>query len=103
MSAWSRVRWIAQGAWRGLRAVLFAGFAVVSVAGVIRASTVKGVVEDRRAELRRLQQQLAEQQARGEELESSLVAFKARPDVREQVIRRELGMLKDGERVYTFR
>lgn len=89
--------------WSAVRMVLFTGFAIVSAVGVLRAWTIRGTVDDRRAELNRLQYQLVEQQVRGEELQSRLVAFRSRSDVRMQAIRGELGMLRDNERFFVFK
>lgn len=89
--------------WRVLRFVLFSSFAVISAAGLLRAWTAKGTVNDRRSELVRLHEQLLEQQSRGEELQSRLDAFDTRSDVRIQAIRSELGMLRDGEQFFVFK
>lgn len=90
-------------AWRTVRTVLFTAFALVSAFGILRAWTVRGTVDDRRAELVQLQNQLVEQQVRGEALQSRLTAFKARSDVRIQTIRSELGMLRDRERFFVMK
>ena len=92
-------RWL----WNTLRVVLFTVFAVVCAVGLWHSWTAKGSVDDRRAELARLQEQLLEQQMRGEELQSRLGAFAKRPDVRRQTIRAELGMLGENERFYVFK
>jgi len=89
--------------WRWIRGTLFALFFVISAAGLARAWTARGFVADRRAELGHLQAQLAEQQIRGEQLQSRLDAFKRRDAVRLQTIRAELGMLRDNERFYVFK
>jgi hypothetical protein len=103
MSFRRRLAHIARTTWRVTRAVLFVSFALIALGGLVRAGTAKGVVDDRRTELRRLQRQLDEAQDRGDELDSRLAAFRTRPEVRMQTIRRELGMLRDGERVFVFR
>lgn len=89
--------------WQGTRALLFVAFAVISSVGIFHAATAQGSVHDREAELVRLQEQLLEQQMRGEELSSRLGAFRQRGDVREQAIRSELGMLRDNEKFYIFK
>lgn len=89
--------------WRVTRLVLFSAFAVVSAAGLLRAWTAQGNVNDRRSELLRLHEQLLEQQARGQQLQSRLEAFDTRTDVRIQAIRTELGMLRDNERFFVFK
>ena len=89
--------------WRVTRFVLFSAFAVVSAAGLLRAWTAQGTVNDRRSELVRLHEQLLEQQGRGEQLQSRLEAFDTRSDVRIQAIRTELGMLRDNERFFIFK
>ena len=70
--------------WHGIRLMLFTIFAVVSAVGLWHSWTAKGSVDDRRAELVRLEEQLLEQKMRGEELQSRLGAFAgraaARPD-----------------------
>jgi len=105
MAATGKQRWRPRfGAlWAGVRVVLFTSFAIISAAGILRAWTVHGTVDDRRTELFRLQNQLLEQQVRGEELQSRLGAFRTRSDVRIQTIRSELGMLRNRERFYVFK
>jgi LPS O-antigen subunit length determinant protein (WzzB/FepE family) len=89
--------------WSAVRTTLFTAFALVSAFGILRAWTVRGTVDDRRAELVQLQNQLVEQQVRGEALESRVAAFRTRSDVRIQTIRSELGMLRDREKFYVFK
>ena len=89
--------------WQGTRIVLFVSFAMISDVGIFRASNSQGTVNDRESELIRLQEQLLEQQMRGEELSSRLGAFKSRGDVRVQAIRGELGMLRENEKFYIFK
>jgi predicted DNA-binding protein with PD1-like motif len=98
-----RLRHGLQTLWSAVRLVLFTGFAIVSAVGILRAWTIRGTVDDRRAELTRLQYQLVEQQLRGEDLHSHLAAFRSRSDVRMQAIRGELGMLRDNERFFVFK
>jgi hypothetical protein len=95
-------RW-RKAVWSVVRTTLFTTFALVSAFGILRAWTVRGTVDDRRAELVQLQNQLVEQQVRGEALESRLGAFRTRSDVRIQTIRSELGMLRDREKFYVFK
>ena len=104
MASWRKrigttFRWL----WQGVRLVLFTVFAVVSAVGLWHSWTAKGSVDDRRAELHRLEEQLLEQKMRGEELQSRLGAFASRPDVRRQTIRAELGMLGENEKFYVFK
>lgn len=104
MASWRKriattFRWL----WHGVRLVLFTVFAVVSTVGLWHSWTAKGSVDDRRAELHRLEEQLLEQKMRGEELQSRLGAFASRPDVRRQTIRAELGMLGENEKFYVFK
>ncbi len=89
--------------WNGVRLMLFTVFAVVSAIGLWHSWTAKGSVDDRRAELHRLEERLLEQRMRGEELQSRLGAFASRPDVRRQTIRAELGMLGENEKFYLFK
>lgn len=89
--------------WNGTRVLLFTVFAVVSAVGLWHSWTAKGSVDDRHAELTRLEDQLLEQRMRGEELQSRLGAFTSRPDVRRQVIRAELGMLGENEKFFVFK
>ncbi len=89
--------------WHGIRLMLFTIFAVVSAVGLWHSWTAKGSVDDRRAELVRLEEQLLEQKMRGEELQSRLGAFAGRADVRRQTIRAELGMLGENEKFYLFK
>lgn len=104
MANWKRaLTTTAKWVWNGVRLVLFTIFAVVSAIGLWHSWTAKGSVDDRRAELHRLQEQLLEQQMRGEELQSRLSAFAERPDVRRQTIRAELGMLGEDEKFYQFK
>lgn len=89
--------------WRVLRLALVTTFVVVGGLGLVRAWSVPGYVDDRRAELQRLNEQILEQQARSAWLESHLEAFRERPDVRMHTIRSELGMLRENERFYVFK
>ncbi len=97
------VRRAAYWAWRGVRMTVFIAFATVAILGLVRAWTVRGVVDDRRAEMLRLKDQLVEAEIRGQELRSGVEAFANRPDVRMQAIRKGLGMLRDHERYYVFK
>ncbi len=105
MAAKGKQRWRPgiRALWSGVRGVLFTSFAIISAVGIMRAWTVRGTVDDRRTELSRLQNQLLEQQVRGEALQSHLGAFRTRSDVRIQTIRSELGMLRDREKFYVFK
>ena len=47
--------------WNGVRLMLFTVFAVVSAIGLWHSWTAKGSVDDRRAELHRLEERLLEQ------------------------------------------
>lgn len=93
------ITWI----WNTIRVTLFVIFAVVSAVGLWHSWTAKGSIDDRRAELAKLQEQLLQERMHGEELESRLTAFSSRNDVRRQAIRGELGMLSDQERFYVFK
>ena len=104
MASWrKRIAMTFHWLWAGIRMVLFTVFAVVSAVGLWHSWTAKGNVDDRRTELRRLEEQLLEQRMRGEELQSRLGAFAGRPDVRRQVIRAELGMLGENEKFFIFK
>ncbi len=76
---------------------------VALIGGVIgRAALIDCPVRDHSGEIARLEQQLIEEQARGERLSRHLRSLDARPEVREHAIRSELGMLRKGERFVVF-
>jgi cell division protein FtsB len=89
--------------WLGTRVLLITSFALVSSVGLVRAWTARGTVDDRRAELHRQQERLVELQLKHDELKARLEAMRTDPNVRQQVIRHELGLLRDGERVFIFK
>ena len=89
--------------WRVVRVLLITAFALVSGAGLVRAWTARGTVDDRRTELQRLQEHLVDLQMKHDELQARLEAMRSDPNVRQQVIRHELGLLRDGEKVFVFK
>ena len=89
--------------WNTIRVTLFVVFAVVATIGLMHSWTAKGSIDDRRAELAKIQEQLLKQRMHGEELESRLAAFSSRSDVRRQAIRAELGMVGENERYFIFK
>jgi len=100
------MRWLRQigrWSWTGLRALLYASFAAVCALGLHHAFTASGPAIDPGAELRRARTQLAEARALGQELSERVAAFDARRDVRMQMIRAELGMLRASERIYLLK
>lgn len=89
--------------WTATRAAMYFVFAVVSAAGLHHAWTMEGSCADPDAELRRLKAQLVDASMRGQDLQARVDAFDKRPEVRIQMIRTELGMLRSDERVYLLK
>ncbi|MBM4342816.1 MAG: septum formation initiator family protein [Deltaproteobacteria bacterium] len=86
-----------------VRGVMYLVFAAVCCAGLHHAWTAERSQADPDAELRRLKAQLVEATMRGQELSARVEAFDKRPEVRLQMIRTELGMLRPDERVYVLK
>ena len=86
-----------------VRGAMYLVFAAVSCAGLHHAWTAEGSQADPDAELRRLKAQLVDAGMRGHELRARVDAFDKRPEVRVQMIRTELGMLRADERVYVLK
>ena len=111
--AWAvgeRAEWAMQWLRRGgqwalvaLRATLYLVFTCVSAVGLYTAWATEGTGADRDMELRRLRGQLLEANARGLDLRARVDAFDKRPDVRMQMIRTELGLLRPAERIYLLK
>lgn len=100
------MRWLRRGgqwAWAALRSAMYVIFAGVSVVSLIHATTVSGPSIDPDATLRHLRGQLVEAKMRGQELSARVDAFDKRADVRMQMIRSELGLLRPEERVYLLK
>jgi cell division protein FtsB len=85
------------------RGVLVASLYVVFSGGVVAALFGNGGLLDLvrlHGEMRSLQVQLVEQQARVEELRHKVGALESDPMAKERIAREELGMLKPGEKVF---
>ncbi len=98
--------WVRRGGrWliSAVRGLMYLAFAVVCCAGLHHAWTAERSQADPDAELRRLKSQLVEASMRGQELRARVDAFDKRPEVRLQMIRTELGMLRPDERVYVLK
>ncbi len=78
-------------------------YAAITVASLGRSFAVDGGIRDRRVELKRIEQRLAEAKAKTEQLRSQNEAFEGDPEVRMGVIRRELNMLQPDERFIVFK
>ena len=100
------MRWLRRmghWAWTALRSVMYLVFAAASVVSLYQASTAPGPTSDPDAELRHLRSQLTEAKMRGQELGARVDAFDKRAEVRMQMIRAELGLLRPAERVYLLK
>lgn len=100
------MRWLRRGGiwlWNLVRAVMYAVFAVVCAAGLVHAWTAEGSQSDPDAELRHLKSQLVEATMKGQDLRARVEAFDKRPEVRVQMIRTELGLLRPAERIYLLK
>lgn len=98
--------WLRQGfkiVWTLGKTAVYVAFAGICLIGLTHAFTAPSPADDRMAELKRLRSQLLEAQARHQELRARADAFATRADVRIQIIRNELGMLRPGERVYVLK
>ena len=87
---------------RRVGAVALSLYVVLVAGSLVRSFVVEGRYHDRSEELRRMEGQLAEERSRTERLRSQQAALARRADVQVDAIRRELNMLRQGERFYVF-